>query len=152
MKEEDCEHYYCGDCKHFNNCPRTDIDHVKIKFYKPFFKTYDRHQYSGIPCCKFEPNDINVYGKSVWKNFDDYWEQYVNIWLPYHDINTTVAFVLNDDFDVWYEVPLKDWVFGSILDKNGKLKAIEKDYYKQVRSGFGYKLVREKIEGADING
>ena len=35
---------------------------------------------------------------------------------------------------------------------DGVLNAVEKMYYKQVRSGFGYNLIREPIEGVIIIG
>ena len=48
-----------------------------------------------------------------------------------------------------YGVRLMDFVNGTMMDGD-VLKAVEKTYYKQTREGFGYKLIRETIDGVNI--
>jgi hypothetical protein len=38
-----------------------------------------------------------------------------------------------------------DFINGTMYNADGSLKAFQKMYYKQTRSGFGYKLVREPL-------
>ncbi len=131
-----------------SECER--IDHKKIKFAVPWFKSYDCGQHS-IICSDFLPAKWCVSTYKEWTCFEDYWVYYLNQWLPYHNTNTTIAFTLNGDTDVRYHVPLLVYVYGDMI-KNNKLMAVQKSYYKQDRlpNGFGYKLIVEPISGVDI--
>jgi hypothetical protein len=90
------------------------------------------------------------YANEHWTCFEDYWKYYVEQWLPYQNTNKNIYFTLHDDTSIRYGVPLMDFVNGTMIE-NGLLKAIEKVYYKQTRTGFGYRLVREPIEGVIIH-
>ena len=145
--EYDVENYHCGHCKYYNNCKR--IDHVTIQFAKPWFKTYDRNQFSGNICSDFEPADHCTHACKTWTGFEDYWPKYVEQWLPYSNTDVLVYFTLNGDASVRYGVKLLDFVYGTMFDGN-VLKASVKTYYKKTRDGFGYKLIKEKINGVTI--
>jgi hypothetical protein len=147
MYEEEVENYHCGSCRHYNNCKR--IDHETIQFAQPWFKSYDRHQFSGVICSDFDPAEWHVYACETWNGFEYYWPRYVEQWLPYGNTSILVYFTLNGDTSIRYGVPLLDFVYGTMVD-NGVLKAVEKMYYKQTRTGFGYKLIKEKIDGITI--
>ena len=154
----DVENYHCGNCKYFNVKADLDgvesickrIDHKKVKFAVPWFKSYDCHQSSGIVCSDFKPASWCKYACKIWRGFEHYWKGYVDQWLPYKDIETTVGFTLNGNTEVRYKVKLMDFVNGTMFDGN-KLKAIEKEYYNIDRKDvLGYRLVREKIDGVNI--
>lgn len=87
-----------------------------------------------------------------WNGFEEYWANYIEQWLPYRNTEKTISFFVNGDTDIKYMVKLMDFVNGTMFEGN-KLKAIEKVYYKQDRNpkGFGYKLVREPVDGVYIN-
>lgn len=158
-EKRDVGNYHCGNCKYFNvkadlegvesTCKR--IDHKKVKFYKPWFKSYDCNQHNGIICSDFIPADWCVSAVKEWRGFEEYWENYVEQWLPYRDTNTFVSFFVNGDTETAYRVRLMDFVNGTMIEK-GILKAFEKMYYKRDRNpnGFGYKLVHEPINGIAI--
>ena len=148
MFNEDVEHYHCGNCKYFHDCKR--IDHVTIKFAVPFFKSYDRNQFSGIICADFEPAQWCIYACKTWQGFEYYWPRYVEQWLPYQSTNVLIYFTLHDDTSVRYGVNLMDFVNGTMFDGD-LLKAVRKVYYKQTREGFGYRLIRETINGVKIS-
>jgi hypothetical protein len=146
---EDVEHYHCGDCEFFHSCKR--IDHANVKFAVPWFKSYDKNQFSGIICSDFCPAQWNVYAHKNWNGFEYYWPRYVEQWLPYSNTNSLVFFTLHDDTSVRYGVPLMNFVYGDMFDGD-LLKAVEKVYYKRSNSSpIGYKLVHEKINGININ-
>ena len=112
----------CGQCKHFKvDADRTvstckRIDHKHIKFAFPYFKSYDCGQFSPFVCKDFEPSDTCPWLKEHWKGWNDYWEG--------EEPSGTIGFILNDQ---------------------GNLKWIEKEYYKQSRkSPIGYVLIHEK--------
>lgn len=141
----DVPNYHCRDCIHFRQCKR--IDHTVVKFAVPWFKTYDGDFH--IVCSDFTPRwQAPDY---PWTGFEDYWKVYVEQWLPYSNTNIRVYFTIHGDASIRYGVPLMDYVNGSMFDGN-ILKAVEKMYYKQVRTGFGYRLIREPIEGVMIDG
>ena len=147
----------CGDCEYFlvnadmdnveSKCKR--IDHKKIQFAVPFFKSYDCNQFSGCICSDFKPNEHRKHTCENWTNFEDYWKLYVEQWLPYQNMNKNKGFVLNRNTEVRYYVPLLKFVYGDMF-QGGKLMAVEKVYYKRCNTGCGYKLVREKINGIEV--
>lgn len=140
------EHYRCRDCIHFHDCKR--IDHKTIKFAVPWFKSYDGDYW--VVCSDFRPAAYMKYANAHWTCFEDYWKGYVEQWLPYSNINVNVYFTLHNDTSIRYGVPLMDFVNGTMIEGD-ILKAVEKMYYKQTRSGFGYKLIRESINGVKIS-
>ena len=64
--------------------------------------------------------------------------------------NNLIGFELKQEPDVKYYVRLEDYVNGTMWDDN-RLKAVKKGYYKRTKSGFGYKWIREKIDGVEVN-
>lgn len=139
------ENYRCSNCKYYQkDCKR--IDGVKIDFAKPWFKSSSDH---GCVCSDFVLKDYMIYAKQNWIDFDTYFAEYVENWLPYENTNTLVHFVVNGDKNVWYGVPLLDYVYGNMYDGN-KLKAVEKMYYKRTKRDFGYDLAREEIDGVEL--
>ena len=157
---DNCPHFGCKDCLYFNvNADRENvkstckrIDHKIIKFYTPHFKSYDCGQFSHIPCGDFIPKDLNRADCSGWTNFNDFWNVYVETWLPYRDENTTIPFIINGNRDVVYHVPLKRFIDGTMIE-NGVLQAIEKTYTKRTKIDFGvqlYTIVHEKINGVKL--
>lgn len=155
MREID--HYHCGDCKYFkvdadwseSTCKR--IDHKTIQFGKPWFKSYDCNQHSGVICSDFIPAEWNTNAIKNWKGFEEYWGNYVDQWLPYRNTDILIPFIINGDTSCRYMVKLMDFMNGTMMDGD-KLKAVEKMYYKRDRNpkGFGYKLIREPVNGVLI--
>lgn len=152
--QRDVNNFHCGNCKYFrvdadwNESVCKRIDHKHIQFYRPFFKSYDCNQNSGVVCSDFIPAARCVNAAKEWKGFEEYWENYVEQWLPYSDTNVTISFYLNGNTDESYQVKLLDFVYGNMFEGN-KLKAVSKQYYKRCSNpnGCGYKLITEPIDG-----
>lgn len=150
------EPYHCGDCIHWKlgvggkHCPCKRLDHDKIKFAVPWFKSYDANQHNGPICSDFYPKPHLKWAVDHWPGFQAYWEQYVKEWLPYGNTNSLISFCLNGDTSIRYRVPLMNFVNGTMIDGN-TLKAVERLYYKRTnRSPFGYELIHEPIDGVQI--
>ena len=144
MRDRDYEpeHYRCRDCKFYhNNCKRVDND--KVKFWKPWHQADDR-QSANIVCRDFVLKDYLLYARKNWIDFDTYWSEFVECWLPYKNTNILVYFTVDGD-DAMLGVPLMDFVNGNMYDADGNLKYVERKYYKRTKDGFGYKLVRESV-------
>ena len=154
MINEDCPNWGCKDCKHFKfahlgGCTKR-VDHKKIEFAAPWFKS-SKEEF-GTPCCEFEPSEIHIWDlKNYWTNWENWWNDYVDTWLNGHNPigSKLVYFTINGDTSVWYGVPIENYIYGNMYEGN-KLKAVEKMYYKRVKTGFGYKLIREKIKGVEL--
>ena len=141
------EHYRCSNCKYYQSgCKR--VDNKTISFAVPWFVNVQPD--CGTVCCDFELKDYMIHAKQNWIDFDTYFKEYVENWLPYGNTNKLIYFCLNGDTSIRYGVKLLDYVYGNMYLSNGVLNAVEKMYYKQVRSGFGYELVREPIEGVIV--
>lgn len=141
------DNLHCGDCKYFRHdipgkstpC-RKRIDHVKIRFATPWFQCYDCNQYSGVICSDFEPSGWYKFLASTWKGFDYYWPRFVEQWQPLR----YVAFILDGNKAVRYHVKLEDFVFGTMFDEDGRLKAYERQFYLKSRaSPIGSVLMTE---------
>lgn len=146
MTEEELDEWPClqhGQCKYFNvnadretsTCKR--IDHKKIKFAKPWFKSYDCGQYSQHICAEFEPRDSCKWLKEHWDGVHGYFGKS-------YQPKGMIWFTIGEDTSVRYGVPYKNFWDGSFVDFNGELNWIEKMYYKRTKGGFGYSLIREK--------
>ena len=145
-QENDVNNFRCKDCKHIHSCPR--IDFAKINFAKPYFLST---AIGPCPCSAFEPCDIHVQAKRRWKGFWEWWPKFVEQWLPYGNTKILVYFIRHGDSSVRYGVPLMDYVNGNMFE-GSRLKAVEKVYYKKtLGDGCGYKLIREKISGVEID-
>ena len=139
---DDCPHFGCGDCKYFRNCKRVEGN--SLQFARPWFLC--ETSWTHILGKDFEHVDPEYADMKKWTNFDDFWDAYKKAWLPYGNENIEIPFVVNGDKSVWYYVPLKQFLDGTMA-KNGKLLATKKKYCKQTREGFGYKLITEEIVG-----
>lgn len=152
---EDCPNLHCGDCKYFNingdrePSPCKKINHKAVKFYKPWFKSYDCGM-NHLVCGEFEPKHPEYADiKDKWTNFADFWKVYEKVWLTNCERNG-IPFVLNDDFDVMYYVPLETFLYGKVVE-DGILKATRKSYLRQSRaSPTGYNRITENINGVKI--
>ena len=139
---DDCPHFGCGDCKYFRKCKRVDGN--SLQFAKQWFLC--ETSWTHIPCKDFEHAHPEYADMKKWTNFEDIWNAYKKAWLPYENENIEIPFVVNGEKSVWYYVPLKKFLDGTMTE-NGKLMAIKKKYYKKTREGFGYKLITEEIIG-----
>ena len=155
--DDSCARFCCGNCEHYKHpydggCQKR-IDHKRVKFAKPWFKSYDGNQHRGTPCSDFVPSALNVCESKRWTTFDDYWLLYVRDWLPYSNTEVLTYFTLGDDTSIRYGVRLLDFVYGNMFD-GAILKAVEKMYYKRrnrtKENSFGYELIREKIDGVEV--
>ena len=54
-----------------------------------------------------------------WTSFDDFWNAYKKAWLPYENENIEIPFVVNNEKSVWYYVPIKKFLDGTMIE-NGK--------------------------------
>lgn len=155
MYNEDCPNYQCRDCKHFGSYPNyctKRVDHKKVEFAAAWFRCDPEN--SHMPCCEFEPSSINVWDlKNYWSNWENWWMDYLNTWFPYYPKekpeDNFIYFTLNGNTDIRYGVPLMDYIMGDMYDGN-KLKAKKKIYLKRVKNDYGYELIREDIDGVEI--
>lgn len=140
----------CGQCKYFcngadlesNPCYCKRIDHKKIKFAEPWFKSYDCGQFSRQVCCEFVPTKVNVWLYQHWTKIEDF------IKVPEKDTLTNVWLILDNNKNIRYGVSAYDWFYGNVFDAEGNLNWREKEYYKQSRNAVsGYKLIKEKRDG-----
>lgn len=147
----------CGLCKFFKvNADREEslckrLDHKQIRFYHPWFKSYDCGQFSQNLCADFKPNFSAVPAlEKIWCGVDAYVGN-----IP--EAGTT-ALYLGGDTNVQYKVRTKDFYDGSFMNGDS-IRCVEKSYYKIDRkSTTGYRLVREHFDtpemihfGADIS-
>jgi len=153
LEKDERERYFCGSCKYFNiKSDRDDvvspckrIDHKHLQFSRPYFKSYDCNQFNGVICSDFEPADWCIYAKEHWGGFDAYWKSYKKYWNPNAETDS-ISFFIDKNTDVRYKVKLTDFVFGTMYNENGTLKAFEKTYYKRSKlSPIGYELIHERI-------
>lgn len=155
MEEYYCPNYKCHNCEHYGSFPnycQKRIDHKTIEFAVPWFVSCP--SYNGHICSDFKPSLIHVYDlQNYWTNWESYWADYLENWFPYYPKekpeDKLIYFTLNGDKEIRYGVNLMDYINNSMIDGN-RLKAVEKMYYKRTKDGFGYKLVREKIEGVEL--
>lgn len=139
------EKYNCRSCKYFENgCKR--VDGKKVNFAKNPFSC---QAYGLYVCCDFELKDNRVYSKRNWIDFETYFKEFLEVWFHRNPATTKVYFVLNGNEEIRYGVLLKDYIYNNMYVGN-KLKVVEKMYYKKTHTGFGYKLIREKINGVTI--
>jgi hypothetical protein len=158
MIGQDVPNLHCGHCKYFRvDADRNEslckrIDHKTIQFGRPWFKSYDCNQHSGTICSDFLPAELWINIFKEWRGFEEYWSNYVKQWLPYKNTEMLIPFFLNGDTDNKYMVKLIDFVYGNMIEGN-KLKAVQKVHYKHDRDpqGYGYKLIKESINGVGIH-
>ena len=117
LRCNECEFYRVDADRNESLCKR--IDHKRVKFAVPWFKSYDCDH--GCICSDFKPVE---YYPAVYKNwqevggFKKWWPLWVEQWLPYKntdvlsDTDSTTPFdvdaeykgwTLKADFDRWCE-------------------------------------------------
>lgn len=149
---DDFSNLTCGMCKHFkvdaeqtnvvSTCKR--IDHKHLRFWHPYFKSYDCGQFGSHVCNEFEPATWikNLYER--WEGWDAYWGDED----PYG--KKRVGLYIDGNREVMYIVPYKDFAEGTFVE-GGYLKWTEKKYMVQARSSpIGYKLITECNNGEEL--
>lgn len=141
-----CPNLGCKDCLYWGEqCKR--LGGTNLEFARPYFVSQPTGRHT--PCNSFEPKHPEYADLKEWTNFEDFWTVYKEAWLPYENENTDCAFTINGDKSIWYYVPLKRFIDGTMIE-DGKLMATHRRYYKQTREGFGYKLITEEINGIEL--
>ena len=133
----------CECCVH-EHCKR--LMHPRLSFARPWFADINSAAKIGRALCSdFKCSKAFPYKYKVWQNYSIA-EWYKTFGRKFKE----VEFVLDNDQSVRYSVDYADFFYGNLI-VDGKFNAVEKIYYKQIRKGFGYKLVIEKLEnGIDI--
>lgn len=148
LRCRECLYHKCdADCDGVESvCKR--IDHKAIRFYKPWFKSYDCGTYHLI-CRDFEPHLLRwPLGREVWRGYDDYralMKEIGESWAT-GKMKTMWFQLRNDDFKDAYEVDTEDFINGTMI-RDGYLMCRKKWYYKTDRTNpVGYKLTAEDTE------
>lgn len=165
MKNIEVSNLRCRDCKFYKPNAELDniesickrIDHKKIRFAVPWFKSYDCDH--GCICSDFKPKEWLVATCNEWEQvggFDNWWSLWVEQWLPYQNTNVYTWFTIGNNTSIEYGVKLLDYVYGRLYRNDGRLNAQKKRYYKMHKKSkkypYGYELVIEDIDGVDIDG
>lgn len=138
-----CPHLGCRDCLYFGKeCKR--LKGTKLEFARPWFACCSSGMH--VPCSDFVPKHPEYADLKEWTNFQDFWEVYKEAWLA---DTKEIPFIINGEKAIRYYVPLQKFLDGTMIE-NGKLMATYRSYYKKTRSGFGYILVREEIDGIPV--
>lgn len=140
-----CPHLGCKDCLYNGvNCKR--LSGTNLEFARPYFKSSPSGLH--IPCNSFKPAHPEYADLKEWTNYDDFIKAYMEAWWsgskPY-----VCGFTMSGDKSIRYYVPLEKFIDGTMI-QDGKLMAIYKQYYKQTREGFGYRLIKEEIDGVQL--
>lgn len=165
IDEFQCPNYKCKDCKHFkfvfsenpHGCTHR-FDHTIMEYAHPWFVNVPEER--GYPCSDFEPDGSYPAALPYWHGFEHWraWkikqhreddprpqeliDRLSEGYIPH------ISFELKGE-EARYRVNLEDYIFGTMFE-GSKLKAYERICYKRTQKGLGYKLVREKIDGVDL--
>jgi hypothetical protein len=155
ITKENCPNLKCNCCKFYptykepHSCKRIKNFSILQFAHSPFISD-TLYNPNGI-CSDFIPGDNNKWLKKHWTTFDDYFKVATEIfnesWVN-PPTNRTVGIKIVGQPNVIYEVKYEDFVYGTMFDGN-ILKAVQKVTQKRTRTGFGYKLIREDINGVD---
>lgn len=168
IDEFECPRYHCKNCKHFKfvtpNSPHGcthRFDHAKLEYAHLWFISVPEER--GCPCADFEPDGLYPAALPYWHGYE-HWKE----WKYRQDreddprpqemidrlnknVRPYIAFeIKGDKTEARYLVDLDDYIYNTMFDGN-KLKAFKKHYYKRTKEGFGYKLVKEEIDGVIID-
>ena len=168
IDEFQCPDYRCKDCKYFrfvspknpHGCTHR-FDHAIMEYAHPWFVNVPEER--GYPCSDFKPDGSYPAALPYWHGFE-HWREWMNkqnreddprpqdmIDRLNQNVIPYIAFEFKGDKEeARYRVALENYIYGTMFDGN-KLKAFEKHYYKRTREGFGYKLVKEKIDGVVVD-
>lgn len=165
IDEFQCPDYRCKDCKHFrfvspknpHGCTHR-FGHAIMEYAHLWFVNVPEER--GYPCSDFEPDGSYPAALPYWHGFE-HWRE----WKRRQEIedyngeerynrlkpqNNLIGFELKQEPNVRYYVRLEDYVNGTMWDGN-RLKAVKRGSYKRTKSGFGYKWIREEINGVEVN-
>lgn len=143
-----CPNYRCRDCGRHLGCKRHEsLWKHQVQRTHPFFTRFT----STFPCCDFFPSELHVFDlKNYWTDFETWYADWLEEWQNGMSKeafeNRKIGFYLNNDESVWYYTRLRDWIYGTLFDGD-ILRAFEKEYYKRTRDFWGYKLIREPVNG-----
>lgn len=142
--QDTCYHVGCGDCEFFRvNADREEsrckrIDHKRIRFYVPWFKSYDCGQRSAVMCADFKPAKWHKYLYEHWTDPVDY--------AAMGDINrikdSKKWVSLRIANDPWvYRISAWDFWNNTFLEEDGSLKWASRWKYIRTRSSpTGYAI------------
>lgn len=146
LRCRECLYHKCdADCDGVESvCKR--IDHKAIRFYSPWFKSYDCGTYHLI-CRDFEPHLFRwPLGREVWRGYDDYralMKEIGESWAT--GKMKALWFRLKDDKAV-YEVDTEDFINGTMI-QDGYLMCKRKIFCKPSKNEVtGYKWTYESID------
>lgn len=137
------------------------IDHDIVRFCPNLWAGHNTDSDHAI-CSDFKPRPLRKILYENWTNFNDYKEYYKKVnrreicGLNQYD---TFSFVIKGDDKHRYIVKGSDFIYGTMFDEDGKLKAFERISRKVVRNPdpeniknfYPYRIIHEKIDGIDIN-
>lgn len=101
-------------------------------------------------CKDYIPSPWCKWILKTWVDADHFKEQVKVEDGEYYFEPRFVTYVVNGEKDVWYRVRYDDFYNGNLIRPDGKFNAYEKVYYKRVKTGFGYKLITEKVDGVEL--
>lgn len=144
-----CPNYRCGDCGQPRPCRRR-VDGESVQVARPWFLS----QANPFPCSDFFPSDIHVFDLAhYWIDYESWYADWLLEWkngISKEDFEkSSIGLCLNGDNSIRYHVKMKDWIYGTLFDGD-TLRAFKKEYYERTRSGFGYRLIHESINGVEI--
>lgn len=133
-----------------STCKR--IDHKTIRFYTPWFRSYDCGTQHLI-CRDFEPDLFRwPRGDGIWKGYDDYralMKETGEAWASDNreSVSKRLWFRLSDDgFKTIYEVDTEDFINGTMI-QDGYLRARRRIRCKPSRDSVtGYRWIYEDID------
>ena len=135
----------CNSCVYYQNCKRLPSDRLGFS-HSCFISSDGKAPLGRTLCSDFTCSKRHPAKYKAWQNFSA-WQWYNMFGRDY----AKIGYVLDNDQSIRYYVNYKDFYSGNLI-VDGKFNAVEKMYYKQVRRGFGYELVIEKLENdIDIN-
>lgn len=137
---KDCKFYKCNaECDNvISECKRAD--HKHIKFYHPWFVSYNCGEVHHI-CNDFEPKHPDWNYMKEYKGIDDYLNKF-----PIKESDIT-WFWIDGNTEIEYGVPTMAFWDGSMM-KDGELNATKMRYYKKSKIEHGvqlYKLVVKDV-------
>lgn len=135
----------CNSCIYYQNCKRIPSDRLSFAHSCFISPANSKSPLCRTLCSDFICTKRHIAKYKVWQNYS------MEEWYKTFGKNfKEVEFVLDNDQSVRYSVDYADFFYGNLI-VDGKFKAKAKQYFKQTREGFGYKLVKEKLEnGVDI--
>lgn len=116
---------------------------------------FKKNPFSAERCCLYYckdcvPPSSHKYIMARWINADHYREQEKAELGEHYRKPRYVSYIVNSDKDTYYHVRYDDFYNGNLIRPDGKFNAYEKQYYKRVRTGCGYRLITEEVDGVEL--